>query len=92
MVRSCWSRVKVINPSRVVISALGMREGLLYELLDAEQRAQDPLLCACEELSFLRSRSPRHAHELADGPRWRSASSAWTRPRRRRACAMPLAC
>ena len=58
--------IRVMNPSQVVISALGMREGLLYELLDAEQRAQDPLLCACEELSFLRSRSPRHAHELAE--------------------------
>ncbi len=58
--------IRVMKPSQIVISALGMREGLLYELLDVEQRAQDPLLCACEELSFLRSRSPRHAHELAE--------------------------
>ncbi len=58
--------IKVMKPSQVVLSALGMREGLLYELLDPETKARDPLLCACEELSFLRSRSPRHAHELAE--------------------------
>ena len=58
--------IRAMKPSQIVLSALGMREGLLYELLSPEQKAQDPLLCACEELSFLRSRSPRHAHELAD--------------------------
>ncbi len=58
--------IRVMEPSQIVLSALGMREGLLYELLDKEEKAKDPLLMACEELSFLRSRSPRHAHELAD--------------------------
>ncbi len=57
--------IRLMKPSQVVLSALGMREGLLYELLDEEEKAKDPLLTACEELSFLRSRSPRHAHELA---------------------------
>ena len=41
-----------------------MREGLLYELLSPEEKAQDPLIVACEELAFLRSRSPLHVHEL----------------------------
>ncbi len=58
--------IRVMKPSQVVVSALGMREGLLYELLDPEEKAKDPLLTACEELSYLRSRSPRHARELAD--------------------------
>ncbi|MFG1427896.1 exopolyphosphatase [Roseixanthobacter glucoisosaccharinicivorans] len=52
------------RPSEVVISALGVREGLLYSLLDAEQRKEDPLLAAARELNELRSRSPQHGEEL----------------------------
>ncbi len=47
-----------------MVSALGVREGLLYELLDDEQRAEDPLLVTARELNVLRSRSPRHGEEL----------------------------
>ncbi len=52
------------RPNAVVLSALGVREGHLYGLLDEPLRRQDPLLAACEELALLRSRSPRHAAEL----------------------------
>jgi exopolyphosphatase / guanosine-5'-triphosphate,3'-diphosphate pyrophosphatase len=52
------------EPKRIVVSALGVREGLLYKLLDDETRQNDPLLAACAELSYLRSRSPRFAREL----------------------------
>lgn len=57
--------IKVMRPSQIVLSALGVREGLLYDLLPAEQKSADPLLMACAELAYLRSRSPRHVHELA---------------------------
>ena len=56
--------VKTAKPSRFIVSALGVREGLLYDMLDAEERKKDPLLSACEELALLRSRSPGHVHEL----------------------------
>jgi exopolyphosphatase/guanosine-5'-triphosphate,3'-diphosphate pyrophosphatase len=56
--------IKVMRPSEIVMSALGVREGHLFDLLDDTERAKDPLLAACEELSFLRSRSPRHVEEL----------------------------
>ncbi len=56
--------IRAIRPSQVVISALGVREGHLYELLSPEERAQDPLIEACAELAYLRSRSPRHVEEL----------------------------
>jgi exopolyphosphatase/guanosine-5'-triphosphate,3'-diphosphate pyrophosphatase len=56
--------IKAMQPSTIVMSALGVREGLLYDLLDAKEKAKDPLITACEELAFLRSRSPRHVHEL----------------------------
>ncbi|MEP0322152.1 exopolyphosphatase [Bauldia litoralis] len=57
--------IKTMKPSRIVMSALGVREGHLYDLLSAEEKALDPLIVACEELALLRSRSPRHAAELS---------------------------
>lgn len=56
--------VRRIGPSRVVISVLGLREGLLYSLLNAEERRRDPLLTAARELNTLRSRAPQHGEEL----------------------------
>ena len=48
----------------VVFSALGVREGYLYGMLDAREQAIDPLIRGAEELSVLRSRSPAHAGDL----------------------------
>jgi exopolyphosphatase/guanosine-5'-triphosphate,3'-diphosphate pyrophosphatase len=56
--------IRAVRPSQVVISALGVREGHLYEELSAEERVLDPLIEAAAELNQLRSRSPRHAEEL----------------------------
>ena len=49
---------------QVVLSVLGVREGLLYSVLDAGERRQDPLIAAARELNLLRSRSPQHEEEL----------------------------
>jgi exopolyphosphatase/guanosine-5'-triphosphate,3'-diphosphate pyrophosphatase len=56
--------VRIAKPKDVVISALGVREGLLYQMLDAEEREKDPLIAAASELNVLRSRSPAHGEEL----------------------------
>ena len=56
--------VSVIKPKEVVISVLGVREGLLYSLLKAKEQAEDPLIQAAAELNVLRSRSPHHGEEL----------------------------
>lgn len=56
--------IRAIRPSHVVISALGVREGYLYERLSDDERAKDPLIEAASELNWVRSRSPRHAKEL----------------------------
>jgi len=56
--------VRKAKPRDVVFSALGVREGLLYAQLDAEERKQDPLLAAAQDLNLLRSRSPQHGEEL----------------------------
>ena len=57
---------EVGKPSQVVLSALGVREGLLFDSLDEAEKQRDPLLDAAFELAVLRSRSPVHARELAD--------------------------
>jgi len=58
--------VKIARPKEVVISALGVREGLLYSMLGARERRKDPLLAAAHELNILRSRDPAHGEELID--------------------------
>jgi exopolyphosphatase/guanosine-5'-triphosphate,3'-diphosphate pyrophosphatase len=52
------------KPKDVIISALGLREGLLYSQLPPEERAKDPLLASARELNILRSRSPEHGEDL----------------------------
>ena len=58
--------IKRGKPRSIVISAQGVREGLLYEQLPPEQRAGDPLLQAARDYNLLRARDPRHASELVD--------------------------
>ena len=55
---------KMLNPSEVVFSVFGIREGLIYSLLPAHERRKDPLLSFCAEYAGLRSRSIEHAWEL----------------------------
>jgi exopolyphosphatase/guanosine-5'-triphosphate,3'-diphosphate pyrophosphatase len=58
--------VRTAEPRDVVFSALGVREGLLYSLLTADERRKDALLASAQELNLLRSRSPQHGEELVD--------------------------
>ena len=56
--------LKLVEPSEVVFSVFGIREGLLYSLLPGHERRKDPLLSFCAEFAALRSRSVEHAWEL----------------------------
>lgn len=56
--------VRAVQPSRVVISAFGVREGIMYKLMSDGKRQRDPLLSGCEEMAMQRSRSPDYAIEL----------------------------
>jgi exopolyphosphatase / guanosine-5'-triphosphate,3'-diphosphate pyrophosphatase len=58
--------IRIGKPDEIVISALGLREGLLYSLLSEKERRKDPLIAAASDLNILRSRSPRHGEELID--------------------------
>ncbi|MEM8838750.1 MAG: Ppx/GppA phosphatase family protein [Pseudomonadota bacterium] len=58
--------IETMKPTDIVISALGIREGLLYGLLGEEERGLDGLLEGARELSVLRSRSPVNALEVVE--------------------------
>ena len=58
--------IRVAKPKQIVVSAMGVREGLLFERLSGDVKAQDPLICAAQELNTLRSRSPIHGEQLCD--------------------------
>lgn len=42
---------RAMEPSRVVFSAYGLREGHLYDLLSERRRREDPLLSACRAIA-----------------------------------------
>ncbi|WP_139802399.1 Ppx/GppA phosphatase family protein [Aurantimonas sp. 22II-16-19i] len=63
------SVLRFVKPQKIVMSALGVREGYLYARLSPEMQAKDPLIDAAWELAVLRSRSPEHARELVDWSR-----------------------
>ncbi len=56
--------IRQANPKEIVISALGVREGLLYSQLSRERQAEDPLIVSAREFNRLRSRAPAHGEEL----------------------------
>ena len=67
--------IRQANPKEIVISALGVREGLLYSQLPPETQTEDPLIASAREFNRLRSRAPEHGEELFD---WTSRLMAST--------------
>jgi exopolyphosphatase/guanosine-5'-triphosphate,3'-diphosphate pyrophosphatase len=58
--------IRQAKPRAIVISAAGVREGLLYSLLRDKEQKRDALIAAASDLNVLRSRSPVHGEELID--------------------------
>src|SRR5262249_6058611 len=56
--------VRIARPRQGGGSPPGVREGLVYSLLDPQERARDALLAAAQDLNLLRSRSPANGEEL----------------------------
>ncbi len=52
--------VETLKPSRLVASAYGIREGLLFDDLDSEARSLDPLIEATREVGAGLGRFPQH--------------------------------
>jgi exopolyphosphatase/guanosine-5'-triphosphate,3'-diphosphate pyrophosphatase len=65
----------------VVVSAYGLREGLLFEKLSADERARDPLIEFAAATNGRISRTPAHAEEIFE---WTSPIFAGERPDERR--------
>ncbi len=65
--------IAAMQPSKIVVSALGVREGFLFSLLPQESQRADPLTSAAGELALLRARSVTHAQELVE---WTAQSLA----------------
>ncbi|MDP1643605.1 MAG: Ppx/GppA phosphatase family protein [Phenylobacterium sp.] len=49
--------IEQLGLERIVISAFGLREGLLWDGMDADIRGRDPLLEGCEAMSVMRGLS-----------------------------------
>ncbi len=58
--------IRLATPKEIVVSALGVREGLLYSQLPLETQEEDPLIVSAREFNRLRSRAPSHGEELFD--------------------------
>lgn len=56
--------IKRGRPRAVVISANGVREGLLHDMLPEHERRVDPLLRGAQDYNQLRAREPRHGADL----------------------------
>ncbi len=56
--------VRRLEPSELIVSSYGLREGLLYQSLPPDVRAQDPLLCATREEGARQGRFPEHGDLL----------------------------
>ncbi len=76
--------VKHLQSSRLVASAYGLREGLLFEDLPADVRAQDPLLIAVEAEGEAQGRFPGHGPLIEDwiAPLFLEDGTHWRRIRR----------
>jgi exopolyphosphatase/guanosine-5'-triphosphate,3'-diphosphate pyrophosphatase len=59
--------LRALGSTTTITSAFGLREGLLFDRLDADTRAQDPLIVATREEGRLLGRFPEHG-DLLD--RW----------------------
>ncbi len=53
-----------IKPSRLVVSALGLREGLLFERMARPLKGQHPFIASCRDLADVSGRFPSHAKKL----------------------------
>jgi len=62
--------MSAMKAKKAVVSAYGIREGLLFDTLSGEAKKIDPFMVACTELANERCRFPEHSKMIFD----------WTRP------------
>ena len=58
--------IEVFGPERIQLSGFGLREGVCYDILTEDLRAEDPLLSTAMGHERTRARAPGFGTELAD--------------------------
>lgn len=61
-----YQLLKMTKPSKFVVSAFGVREGILYDEMDDAVRKQDPLIVGCHQVAQMTGRFPEHGKRLFD--------------------------
>lgn len=56
--------MKLIKPGQFVVSANGLREGILYDNAQRDLRKKDPLIEFCKDTARRQSRFPEHGSDL----------------------------
>lgn len=56
--------IRACQPSQLVFSIYGMREGQFFRHLPERLRREDPLLSVCRQMALMNSRFPEHGDEL----------------------------
>lgn len=56
--------IRAVQPSNLVFSIYGMREGQFYKRLPERLRVQDPLLSVCRQMALMNARFPEHGDEV----------------------------
>ncbi|HMT40029.1 Ppx/GppA phosphatase family protein [Sphingorhabdus sp.] len=58
--------IRVFEPSEIIVSVYGLREGLLFDRLSSEQRNEDPLIAAARHEGARLSRFAYHGDRIAN--------------------------
>ncbi len=58
--------IEILKPAEVVFSALGIREGILFDRLNESDKNADPLLLACRDIANRENRFGAGDNRLAD--------------------------
>jgi len=56
--------IGALKAKEVVVSAYGLREGILFDRLDKKEQAKDPLIAGCRDLAGRLARFPQHGDEF----------------------------
>lgn len=56
--------IAALKAKEVVISAYGLREGILFDRLDKKEQAKDPLIAGCHDLAGRLARFPQYGDEF----------------------------
>lgn len=62
--------IGAMKAKEIVVSAYGLREGILFDQLDRREQMKDPLIEGCHDLAGRLARFPEHGEELT---RWTSS-------------------